>query len=350
MDPPVDWSEQVQVVSLLEEGDRVVEPLVESSGILDVVHFPSEENGVEMLLLSDSLSGKIGESRSVEIKWEGELEKPVSEVLVMDPPVDWSEQVQVVSLLEEGDRVVEALVESPGVLGVVHFPREENEVEMLPSSDSLSGQIGEFQSVEIMPQMELEKPESKILVMGPPVDRPERVVSLMEEGIQVIEASGESYGILGIVNLPSEDYEEKVLLSLEPQSGKTGESQSVEVTSERELEEPISSNLTTDPPVDLFEPIVSVSEEVIRATEASGESPGVLGVVNLPSEDSEEDLHPSSEILRGKSGDGSEFCKGSCNLESSENMERKPLVKSIRNPTSWKSCCGLFDVLMGGHR
>ncbi|XP_042516844.1 uncharacterized protein LOC122091080 [Macadamia integrifolia] len=144
------------------------------------------------------------------------------------------------------------------------------------------------------------------------------------------------------------------------------------------LEKSSSSVIETTHTVDSAEPVVSLTEEVTESFASSTvEDNGVSDEIGLASKDNEEIslplsnetvgasdviesvakesedkmLQPSDAPIVETSGTGSaELPKDPAIPEISENQ---PLLGTIPPPierTSWKSCCGIFDVLKGSNR
>eukprot|EP00262_Sarcandra_glabra_P018515 TRINITY_DN6671_c4_g1_i1.p1 TRINITY_DN6671_c4_g1~~TRINITY_DN6671_c4_g1_i1.p1 ORF type:complete len:299 (-),score=69.57 TRINITY_DN6671_c4_g1_i1:524-1420(-) len=144
------------------------------------------------------------------------------------------------------------------------------------------------------------------------------------------------------------------------------ESRLIGDTAEKELEKSSSG-----PPIEPVEQSASFSKEVTLGIEESNSSPLIKPVgqsssfseevtqviddpvenyvsslvVDLPFNEKEESVKPSLETQTEKSIDDGECSKVS------HNPENEPQIAlALERPSSWKSCCGLFDVLTGSHR
>ncbi|KAI3920314.1 hypothetical protein MKW92_010732 [Papaver armeniacum] len=97
------------------------------------------------------------------------------------------------------------------------------------------------------------------------------------------------------------------------------------------------------PSEDSVEKIVSSVEEKIEGASS----------IAMPSSETAEDktlpasVAPSVDTSYGGGGDNSKVPE---TPESPEKEELLPIVPTIVQPASWKSCCGLFDVLTGSNR
>ncbi|XP_077249523.1 uncharacterized protein LOC143889229 isoform X2 [Tasmannia lanceolata] len=142
------------------------------------------------------------------------------------------------------------------------------------------------------------------------------------------------------------------------------DSQSVENPSERELGKVVDFNSVISQSVDPTEQIVSLSEEVTTIIEATPvDNSGVLGVVDSTAKENEELItlpKENEELITmplPSETDSSEKPKdsGECREESTEQestnkeMLQVPLALPPVKPTSWWTCCGLFDLLTGSH-
>ncbi|XP_042478794.1 uncharacterized protein LOC122059823 [Macadamia integrifolia] len=153
----------------------------------------------------------------------------------------------------------------------------------------------------------------------------------------------------------------------------------VELAGKLEEEEKSDGSVTeAAPAVDSAEPVVSLDEEVTQSSvSTSGVDAGVSNEIGLESKDKEEmplplsnETTPASDVndsmetkiedrmlqysdapIIETSGSGSaELPEEPVIPESSENQ---PLLGAISSPverTSWKSCCGIFDVVRSSDR
>ncbi|XP_019055262.1 PREDICTED: uncharacterized protein LOC104608951 isoform X2 [Nelumbo nucifera] len=135
----------------------------------------------------------------------------------------------------------------------------------------------------------------------------------------------------------------------------------------------------TLPPVESVEPVVALSEGVSQILEAASESvdntettevvvpkekeeqplpssdetSGVSGVIDLASKENEGNVLPSIDappVETSKAVVSDEHHVQPQIPESSETQQVERSAPPAVQPTSWKSCCGLFDVLTGSNR
>ncbi|OVA07514.1 hypothetical protein BVC80_33g22 [Macleaya cordata] len=108
------------------------------------------------------------------------------------------------------------------------------------------------------------------------------------------------------------------------------------------------------PPLDSIEKIVSSVEEletqVVVVTKA--ETIEDSSSIGLPSNEIDDKTLPSSDPLSVSTSNGGDHQKESKISESLQKQEQEELaiVPPTVQPTSWKSCCGLFDLLTGSNR
>ncbi|XP_077252453.1 uncharacterized protein LOC143891827 [Tasmannia lanceolata] len=195
---------------------------------------------------------------------------------------------------------------------------------------SASGLEEESQSVENLSERELGKFLESNFATSQSVDPTEPIVSLSEEVAPVIEATPveNSKAFSGV-------FDSRAMGNL----------------SERELGKVVDSNSATSQSVDATDRIVSLSEEVITVVEAAPvENSRVSGVVDSSVKENEELI--TMPLSSGTDPSEKAIDSGECHKESDEpESSEKEVVLARRpvQPTSWGSCCGLFDLLRGSH-
>ncbi|KAK9268265.1 hypothetical protein L1049_010708 [Liquidambar formosana] len=162
-----------------------------------------------------------------------------------------------------------------------------------------------------------------VLETIPVVDSVKEVVSLSEEVIHVTESAPvENLVNSDVAELGSKESVEKLLPSLD--------------------ENGVVSSAVAD--------LVSKQNEdkvLPFLDETAGTSSGTIG---LALKDNEDKLLQSSNAPSIEIGNGAEHTK---DYEIPESSENQPLVASAPRPvetTSWKSCCGILEVLTGSNR
>ncbi|OVA15315.1 hypothetical protein BVC80_7439g3 [Macleaya cordata] len=130
-------------------------------------------------------------------------------------------------------------------------------------------------------------------------------------------------------------------------SGSSGSSSDEESGSVEKKEEKCCNSVTdSSPQVDLTEQVISVSEEVTSpriAEVTSAEKAEDSGLTDFP----RKRILPVIDVSIIDSGDGGEHSNETKTSEISDNKHQQlaPVPPTVQ-PTSWKSCCGLFDVFM----
>ncbi|XP_077227556.1 uncharacterized protein LOC143860673 [Tasmannia lanceolata] len=128
-------------------------------------------------------------------------------------------------------------------------------------------------------------------------------------------------------------------------TGLEEDSQLVEILAQMEFGEQFDSNSVTSQSVNATEQIVSLSEEV----STSIEDPPIEDSEVLAKENEEViTVTPLENVLTEEPRDSGE-CRDEA--EEPESLEKEiVLAPPPVRPTSWRGCCGLFDLLTGSHR
>ncbi|KAF5201154.1 hypothetical protein FRX31_009259 [Thalictrum thalictroides] len=111
---------------------------------------------------------------------------------------------------------------------------------------------------------------------------------------------------------------------------------------------PIVKEVVHDDPV---KQVVYQSERAIHASDEHLAVPiAESSVIDSPSKDRAEKMLPLSNGASVETSNGSEHPTEAHTPENSNSQKELAPVLPIARPTSWKSCCGLFDVLVGSNR
>ncbi|KAJ4976987.1 hypothetical protein NE237_002093 [Protea cynaroides] len=291
-------SNEISLTSKVEENISL--PLLnKSAGASDVIESVAKENENKMLQPSDT--------PIVETNGTGSSELP------KDPEIPESSENQV-----EEDISLPLLNKSAGASDVIESVAKENENKMLQPSDT--------------PIVETNGTGSSELPKDPEI--PESSENQVEEDIS-LPLLNKSAGASDVIELVAKENENKMLQPSDTPIVKTNGTGSSELPKDPEIPQSLENQVEEDISLPLLNKIAGASDVI----------------ESVAKENENKMLQPSdTPIVETNGTGGSELPKDSEIPESSENQPLLGKGFPAVERSSWKSCCGIFDVLKGSNR
>ncbi|KAM3699027.1 hypothetical protein ACJW31_06G230400 [Castanea mollissima] len=304
----------VSAVSLISAGDSQMEE-PSNGNIEDTQKLESQEENVEVVSLIEIANGKLEETQKVEPKAE------YNEVAIED--------VGEVKAVDES--VTEILIDE--------------------NSESVDQTYSNFDK---------EEEKSSEVVDSENYEEEEKVVShsVADYVVPIVEELDEN-----LVGLESKENEEKIPLSLEKSNGISPVKENEEVKEIEETKLPSSdendgsyevAKETTLPALEEDGKVPEVVQKGIEETELQASDVSVAdastGVYESSKEEANDSLQPLANAPAVDTSNAGEESKKTEIPESTGNPHIISVSQRPLQPTSWRSCCGLFEVLRRSDR